>query len=900
MSVLVLLIHTSAQSCDRRFVKGRAGFVLNTEESVAEGASYLLNPNVQDEKACVSACCQHFRCNLALMEKEEQTQLTNCFLFDCLYRNQFVCSFYRKSGFSSQLAEEVYEEHLRGPGGETGDDDKHPLAIAGPDIVTRAGEEVTLNGIESRDDKNITGYDWTLLSGDQTAVMEKTQFVDQRLVSNLHPGVYRFQLTVTDSAGQTDRTSVTVLVLTQEQAEELSYLHRVVMEIMETEHTYVQDLHSIVESVSEGELRKNIITLSSTSGRWQVLSVEDRQLCYTKDELQDEQEMEKESDDVLMEDFSNSMISCWSFRAKALLQFSMDEDWKAHGDTQLSEREDRPVCTDLNTNQSISKFSRFEQELKTAFDHELLSVDHVSAVEESDQYKEKDIALNQDGHSSEEEVEENCAGRQNHSILPSSVLDKAGVIAEHFISNARRSSVTLDELRSPHRNPQEVTKSKNASANFAPLSPREEMGSGSEQQLGRRRESFLSKKEQLLIDKIRNYYENAEEKDTGFSLKRRESLMYIPSGLVRTSVCHFNKIPHTDYQIKPLNTQTSAMTSSPLSSDISAKSEKTRRLSSTEFDGTARQRSEECFRSSAEMIKVWQEMEKEVTSSLEENTFKDQSQFREKRSVPQRFSRNRENRVEEQPKATEDLNTITEESAVQGEDEKQKNTRDWRKTFSQNLQSREAVNQPRRRVLQTTINTGKSNLMLSLTPSVQTTQNIQSPLGSSIRNGAVLPPEFSHFLESAMPEESFFWPNVRKLCSMYASLECPPLASLMSSENTLSPGCKTNNMVCGIQRAASVNGKLGSLDWINVENRNGDKDYSVSAQAALPNNRNITVLEKVQTRAAPKQSLNEIQPFASQEKTLLPSVSERCRLYEDLDRTKPDSRNNVSKTDKHS
>lgn len=53
-----------------------------------------------------------------------------------------------------------------------GEEDKHPIAVAGPDVVTRAGEEVALNGIESWDDRNITKYDWTLLSGNRTVVIK--------------------------------------------------------------------------------------------------------------------------------------------------------------------------------------------------------------------------------------------------------------------------------------------------------------------------------------------------------------------------------------------------------------------------------------------------------------------------------------------------------------------------------------------------------------------------------------------------------------------------------------------------------------------------------------------------------------------------------------------------------
>lgn len=290
----------------------------------------------------------------------------------------------------------------------------------------------------------------------------------------------------------------------------------------------------------------------------------------------------------------------------------------------------------------------------------------MSSVEGSDQNEVKEeIVLNQDGQSSEEEVDEDCGGSENHSILPSSVLDKAGVIAEHFTANTRRSIAAPDELRSPQRIKQEVTPSKNAAANFNLLSPREEMVSGLDQHVCRRRDSTLSKQEQLLIDKIRTYYENAEQQDAGFSLKRRESLTYIPSGLVRTSVSHFNKIPHNDHRIKPPNTETLMMSNF----DISAKPDKLRDLINTEVDGSVTHKSEElseeCFRSSAEMIKVWQEMEKEITRSPRQIKLKDMSRLRGTSSVSRSFSRNTEDQFKEQDlMAPDDLGTITEESPV--------------------------------------------------------------------------------------------------------------------------------------------------------------------------------------------------------------------------------------------
>lgn len=295
--------------------------------------------------------------------------------------------------------------------------------------------------------------------------------------------------------------------------------------------------------------------------------------------------------------------------------------------------------------------------LESVSEREQAKIGHnVSTVERSDEFEVKEEpVLNQDGHSSEEELEEDCAGSENNSILPSSVLDKAGVIAEHFVANTRRSIAAPDELRSPQRIQQEV------SSNFNLLSPREVMVCGSDRHVCRRRDSTLSKQERLLIDKIRTYYENAEQQDSGFSLKRRESLTYIPSGLVRTSVSHFNKIPHTDHKLKHPSTETLLVTL-PASSDI--KPDKLRDVFSTEVDGSVSPKSEEFseenFRSSAEMIMVWQKMEKEIT-----NLQRDVSRLKGTSSVSRSFSRNTDDQFREQDlMVADDLSTITEESPV--------------------------------------------------------------------------------------------------------------------------------------------------------------------------------------------------------------------------------------------
>ncbi|XP_046691938.1 pleckstrin homology domain-containing family G member 3 isoform X5 [Silurus meridionalis] len=582
-----------------------------------------------------------------------------------------------------------------------------------------------------------------------------------------------------------------------------------------------------------------------------------------------------------------------------------DEEWQEHGDSQLSQQEERqasPNILEFQNNTAAELGSANESKPISDCDRAKIihCVYHMSAVEKSDKYEVKeDIVLNQDGQSSEEEVEDDCVESQNHSILPSSVLDKAGVIAEHFIANARHSSAGPDELRSPQHIHHEV-------------SSREELVSGSNQNVCRRRDSTLSKQERLLIDKIRNYYENAEQQDEGFSLKRRESLAYIPSGLVRTSVNHFNKIPHTDHR-KTSITETSLVTSA--DSDISTEPDQLQDVLSIELNGSQAHKPEEFpeehFCSSTEMLKVWQEMEKEVMSSVGGSKFREMSLFKGPSSFSQR---NKGDFRGPELIAADDLSTIIEESPVKGKEEgnekesKENAVLSLKKLFSHHIQSEEASPQSWRRSSDTstsTVNkthiplladeqnkstcTGKPSLKLPLT-CVWTTQEVQRTHTSPSSSVSVLSADC---LKSPVPLESFSWPDVSELRSIYSSLDCVSHTPLTSAAHTHSPGCSLNNKASRIHRAGSLDQKLGGFGWTNLPNKKVNSDYCISGQAMLPNNKTITVLEKVKTQT--------LSPTSREKQSLL-SVTERCRLYEDLDeaalRSEPESRNKDNKSDK--
>nr|XP_012421010.1 PREDICTED: pleckstrin homology domain-containing family G member 3 [Odobenus rosmarus divergens] len=191
--------------------------------------------------------------------------------------------------------------------------------------------------------------------------------------------------------------------------------------------------------------------------------------------------------------------------------------------------------------------------------------------------------------SSEEEEEEEDMGatQETESLLPPSVLDQASIIAERFVSSfSRRSSLALEDGKAsgfgsprltsrsssvlslegsekgPTRHgsttdtlssqpPPEVDSTVGVAAESGPsVNGTEPPSSGCPAEPDRssckKKESTLSTRDRLLLDRIKSYYENAEHHDAGFSIRRRESLSYIPKGLVRNSVSRFNSLPRPD------------------------------------------------------------------------------------------------------------------------------------------------------------------------------------------------------------------------------------------------------------------------------------------------------------------------------------------------------------------
>ncbi|KAM6461093.1 kunitz-type protease inhibitor 1 [Liasis olivaceus] len=206
--------------CLAQFTAGVPEFVLDTGASVQNGATFLGSPPLESGRDCVRACCKNPGCNLALVEQRpggESEGIQSCFLFNCLYDQAFVCRFAKKDGFLNYVRREVYDAYvtMRNRGDR---DDEPPKAKAWKDVKVQPNESVMLNGSASFDDNGIVNYEWTLLSGDSSVVMEKQK--DFMTLSNLTEGIYIFQFTVTDTVDQQDSINITVTVLNSDQTAE--------------------------------------------------------------------------------------------------------------------------------------------------------------------------------------------------------------------------------------------------------------------------------------------------------------------------------------------------------------------------------------------------------------------------------------------------------------------------------------------------------------------------------------------------------------------------------------------------------------------------------------------------------------------------------------------------------
>lgn len=134
--------------CGGAFRSGPEDFVLDSEDAVMEGADLLDSVHVPSADACQRACCEQARCNLALLELRGRdaagAQNHTCVLFNCIYRNQFVCRFVNQDGYRSFVRKSVFLKHLQRPDGVG--ESSQPISSAGHS----RGHRVRVRGDVSR------------------------------------------------------------------------------------------------------------------------------------------------------------------------------------------------------------------------------------------------------------------------------------------------------------------------------------------------------------------------------------------------------------------------------------------------------------------------------------------------------------------------------------------------------------------------------------------------------------------------------------------------------------------------------------------------------------------------------------------------------------------------------
>ncbi|XP_066464725.1 pleckstrin homology domain-containing family G member 3-like isoform X2 [Eleutherodactylus coqui] len=309
-----------------------------------------------------------------------------------------------------------------------------------------------------------------------------------------------------------------------------------------------------------------------------------------------------------------------------------------------------------------------------ALEGPLATTDNLSFKEETERYSDVskllENGINENAEDvktfSSEEDEEETNILESSSILPPSVLDQASVIAERFLNNnlSRRSSLALEDgkvisyitprlsSRSSsmiNLNGADKNLCRNGSSDFlksqlvspncetayaesscSKVNSSENVFEEKDRAIGKYRESNLSFQDRQLIDKIKTYYDKAEHQDASFSIKRRESLTYIPAGAVKNSIFKANSLPRYDNNkssaLRRIMSSSSSECESGLHTtyeDSSAFEERgvtdcstlhTQRpgsFSRSELLEMQFPVSDEEFKCSSEIIKMWERIEKE-------------------------------------------------------------------------------------------------------------------------------------------------------------------------------------------------------------------------------------------------------------------------------------------------
>uniref|UniRef100_A0A670Z0E2 Pleckstrin homology and RhoGEF domain containing G3 n=1 Tax=Pseudonaja textilis TaxID=8673 RepID=A0A670Z0E2_PSETE len=372
-------------------------------------------------------------------------------------------------------------------------------------------------------------------------------------------------------------------------------------------------------------------------------------------------EEEEEEEDRLVgteqvSDFASSLMAvlhCWHYRANTLL-FSWGSTGKGHK-TQEGPRQDHSssirerIVEIVSPVPKVDISSHREECLEESPQHP--DLDHHGLLDQGSDNMESAANVEELKPLSSEEEEEGEDGHapQSSSILPFSVLDQASIIAERFASSLSRRNSLVHEEGKGYLTPKMASRSSSIlsleggekaeccsngcttvdSQSCSILQePSAEPYNGacngavrpglveSDHSSCRRKESMLSHQDRLLLDKIKNYYDYAEHQDANFSVKRRESLSFIPKGLVRNSVFRINSLPQPEPGQEVLKRKRPALLDNSVAGKAASLMLSNRPgvvLPLPHLETTSEENpvpiTEAEFRPPCEMIKLWEEME---------------------------------------------------------------------------------------------------------------------------------------------------------------------------------------------------------------------------------------------------------------------------------------------------
>lgn len=145
---MVLLPRGGAADCSSGFRSGQRDFVLDAKASVRYGAALLGTVYVHSEDECKDLCCGEPHCNLALIAPRGTGDAENrsCDLFNCIYRNQFVCAFVNQAGYLSLIREPVFQKYLGEPRRRGESTETSFIGPEGPDLQGGCGQ-VKVRGV---------------------------------------------------------------------------------------------------------------------------------------------------------------------------------------------------------------------------------------------------------------------------------------------------------------------------------------------------------------------------------------------------------------------------------------------------------------------------------------------------------------------------------------------------------------------------------------------------------------------------------------------------------------------------------------------------------------------------------------------------------------------------------